>query len=115
MAIGLRLSTAELCRLAASRPAPRFYVTVREAVLLYKKYKNGTCCIRHEERKKMYSEIFARYENAMEKVSEANRRRLSKVIMGKILEQPAPSFYYNPISAAPLYYRFMSDKRMYDL
>jgi len=63
----------------------------------------------------MYAEIFARYENAMEKVSDANKRRLSKVIMGKVLEQPAPSFYYNNISAAPLYYRFMAEKRMYDL
>lgn len=112
---GLQLNTIELCKMAALQPAPRFYLEAKRAMKMYNLYKSGECCIRHEEKRKMFAEIFARYEKAMESVSENNKHRLSKTIMEKVLQQQAPSFYYDEDSAVKMYYRIMSDRRYYNI
>lgn len=105
------MPVADLCKLAASQQAPRFYIDARRALDKYSLYKKGMCRVRHEERRKMYAEIFARYEAMISRIPEANQRPYRKPFMEKVLSQPAPSFYFEDDSAVKLYYRYMSDRR----
>ena len=99
----------EICRLVALSPAPRFYVSVEEALRQYRRYKRtGQIDFPRQSTRKMYMEIFRRYEEALEKCG-ASCFKFS--IMNDILESQAPCFYMETSSAFKFYYRAMSHKR----
>ena len=105
---GLALKMTELCRLAANEPSPRFYVSTKTALCRYKRYKEGRCVIHNTEMRKMYAEIFTRYEKLMEICGGSV---FSSVLMERVLQESAPSFYLTPKSAVQFYYTAMAHKR----
>ena len=80
----------EVIEYAAKRKAPRFYVTFENArrfiSILARKKKLP---IINENKVAMYKEIFRRY---MQQVKDSNKR-YKYLILEKIIEEPAPSFY----------------------
>lgn len=80
----------EVIEYAAKRKAPRFYVTFENArrfiSILARKKKLP---IINENKIAMYKEIFRRY---MQQVKDSNKR-YKYLILEKIIEEPAPSFY----------------------
>ena len=80
----------EVIEYAAKRKAPRFYLTFENArrfiSILARKKKLP---IINENKVAMYKEIFRRY---MQQVKDCNKR-YKYIILEKIIEEPAPSFY----------------------
>ena len=101
--------------MAASLPAPRFYVDVETAMKEYNLYKNGLSCIRNKTRRRMYAEIFARYEKIAKVIAESGQTLSKRTIMANVLKQTAPSFYYSDNSAWKIYYYIMAKKRKFKL
>ena len=97
--------------MVAVMPAPRFYVNADEAMQQYYYYKKGRSCIRGIERRKMYAEIFIRFERKMELLKATGQRAIKIDTMESILTQEAPSFYYSSKSAAVVFYRTQLEKR----
>lgn len=92
----------------ANQAAPRFYVSLEQALIQYGLYKNGKSNICSVVRRQMYAEIFARVDSVIQ---------LSRGIMPYyaameiVLEQQAPSFYLNDTSAVIFYYNACKHKR----
>lgn len=108
---GLNYNLDTICKIIANSPAPRFYVGVSLAMLEYSRYKKGISAIRRAEARKMYAEIFARYEQLV-RIAVASGQIVRKYeTMRRVLEQEAPSFYYSDISALKTYYRFSQKRR----
>lgn len=104
---GLDYNITTICEMVAALPAPRFYVDVNEALLQYRDYRNGRSHIRGIERRKMYAEIFSRFERQMNALIATGQRAVQTRVMQNVLEQEAPSFYYERNTAAKTYYREM--------
>lgn len=111
IANGMIPKIADICKLAASQEAPRFYVDAKTALNQYSRYIKGKSCIRHPERRKMYADIFSRFDSMIRVLPKSSVRNYRYLFMEKVLEQPAPSFYFTEGSAIKLYYRYMQDNR----
>lgn len=99
--------------MAAAQPAPRFYVETHSALLQYKKFKNGTSNILFPEKRKMYAEIFARYESAMNALNNPTKRFYKHIVMEKVLSQPAPCFYLDESTAVKKFYQYTMERQLY--
>lgn len=108
---GLNYKMADICKMAAAMPAPRFYVDAITALRQYNKYRNGISSIHNDSKRKMYAEIFARYEKQMDLLRSTGQCAPKVDTMDKIVKQEAPSFYYEDGSAVIVYYRIMEKKR----
>lgn len=97
--------------MVAVQPAPRFYVDAATALIQYRDYKKGRSHIRGAERRKMYAEIFCRFERRMQALATTGQMAVQTDVMKSVLEQEAPSFYYDGNSAAKMYYREMLQAR----
>lgn len=111
---GISLPQGDICKMVAASPAPRFYIEPRKAVEHYKKYRDGVSKIRHPMKRKMYAEIFARYEAIMSQISKNNRHYFRIIVFEQVLKQPAPCFYLEENSAVKYYYKILYEKRLYN-
>ena len=105
---GFTFKTTELCKLAATQSAPRFYVSAKVALHQYNQYKAGKSILQRVEKRKMYAEIFSRFEKILQ-ISGSNICKSS--IREMVGTQEAPSFYLTPTSAVSIYYKAMNKKR----
>ena len=112
---GLNYKLRDICKLAASLPAPQFYVDVETAIKEYNLYEKGLSCVHNVTKRRMYAEIFARYEKIASTVADTGQIVNKRSIMAKVLQQPAPSFYYSDNSAWKSYYYIMSRRRRFKL
>jgi hypothetical protein len=97
---------SDVCQLVANSHAPRFYITTEKALEQYRSYVHGKSCVCNEEKRKMYAEIFSKFEYLM---SFTKGDYTMYDIMEIVLAQPASSFYIkDPVS---YYYRAMRWKR----
>jgi hypothetical protein len=101
--------TTDICKIVAKVSAPCFYVSLETALNQYWLYKRGKSNIRDEERRKMFAEIFVRYENLMEQSAGSIYQYAA---MELVLSQPAPSYYLADGSAVVFYYTARKKKRM---
>ena len=101
--------TTKVCIMVSRQPAPCFYVSLEQALYQYRLFKHGKSHIKNEERRKMYAEIFARFENLMDM---AGGEAYQYQIMDIVLQQEAPSFYLNEASALQFYYNAVKNKRI---
>lgn len=108
---GLNYRIYDICKIACAMPAPQFYVDAKTALRNYCKYRNGLSCIRSIEKRKMYAEIFSRYENMANVIISTGQTLRKTEVMESVLNQPAPSFYYDFESATKMYYYIMSRRR----
>jgi hypothetical protein len=76
-------------------------MSVEQALQQYRLFKRGESNIRNVERRKMFAEIFVRFEQLMR---ETQSKLFMYDAMCKVLSQPAPSFYLNDTSAILFYY-----------
>lgn len=93
----------------AKIPAPCFYVSLETAFYQYRLYKQGKSNIRDEERRKMFAEIFVRFENLM---SQTAGSMYMYAAMDEVLRQPAPSFYLTDGSAIVFYYNARKKRKL---
>lgn len=99
----------KLCALAATSPAPRFYVTPRHALDQYSDYKRtGSVCRNSQMAQEMYKCIFDMYEKVL---AENNGTEFKYSIMQNVLDSPAPSFFLSPSAAYAFYCNAMAYKR----
>ena len=92
----------------AKQAAPRFYVSLEQALRQYGLYKNGKSQINDVIKRQMYAEIFAR----VDKIISLSRGIMPRyAAMEIVLEQEAPSFYLNDTSAVLFYYNACRHKR----
>lgn len=108
---GLVYKIDDVCKLAASMHAPQFYTDTRTALKQYNLYLAGKSSIRNEVKRQMYAEIFARYENLVNTLHHTGQCVRKNAVMTKVLNQEAPSFYYDEGSALKMYYYAMTRKR----
>jgi hypothetical protein len=108
VSLNIAFRTKDVCKLVAQSKAPRFYVSLEEALYQYRLYVRGKSDIRCIERRKMYAEIFSRYEQLM---IASGGVAYQYDIMSAVLMQPAPSFYLSDSSAISFYYKAMKEKR----
>ena len=108
---GLTYKFEDICKMAAAMPAPRFYTDVPTALRQYNLYLKGKSCLHSVTKRKMYADIFARYERLVNTLEASGQHVCKHRTMEKVLEQPAPSFYYDDDSAMKIYYYAMSQKR----
>lgn len=101
----------DVCHLAANSPAPQFYVDAMTALRQYSFYQQGRSSIRSIATRKMYAEIFARYENIVNTLLASGQYVCKKEVMSRVLKQPAPSFYYEDGTALKMYYYILSKKK----
>jgi hypothetical protein len=101
--------TTDICKLVAKMSAPCFYVSLETAIGQYQLYKRGKSNIRDEERRKMFAEIFVRFENLMK---QASGSMYQYAAMELVLSQPAPSYYLADGSAIVFYYNARKKKRL---
>ena len=104
---GLSYGTPAICKIVAAGTAPRFYVYTHEAMWQYSQYQKGLSKIHSDSKRRMYAEIFARYEHLMNIAKASGQRAFKTEIMTRVLEQEAPSFYYEPGVAPQMYYRYI--------
>lgn len=104
----ITFKTTDICKVVAKTPAPCFYVSTEQALFQYWLYKNGKSDIRNEVRRKMYAEIFVRFEDLMKR---SGGSMYLYAAMEVILSQTAPCFYLNDSSAISFYYRAMEKKK----
>lgn len=108
---GLNYNIAAICKMVASLPAPRFYINSFEALKQYSLFKRGMSNIHSESRRRMYAEIFARFDNLTQVIKATGQKVSKSEIMKRVLSQEAPCFYYSDDSALKMYYRMMQRKR----
>lgn len=106
--------TTDICKMAAREPAKRFYIDAKTALEQYCKYRKGESMIQKNECRKMYAEIFSRFERIMTIKRVSGQKIVMHELMEEVLESEAPCFYYEEGSAVKMYYRFMSRKRERD-
>lgn len=95
--------------MASISAAPQFYVTPKQALYAYNKYKRtGTISASSEITRQMYLCIFGKYDAAL---AAGNGADFKYSIMQDVLESAAPSFFINPSVAFVFYYRAMAYKR----
>lgn len=104
----IEYKTNKVCSLVAQRPAPCFYVSIEQALYQYRLYKQGISNIRNSVRRRMYAEIFARFENILETTP---THKFQYEIMEMVLKQPAPCFYLDDYSALQFYYNAIKKRR----
>ena len=105
----LVMKTSDICKRVAENPAPRFYVSVDEALRQYRIFKRtGTLAFPRQSTRRMYAEIFRRYEEALEKYGSCS---FKFSIMSQVIQSQAPCFYLEPCTAFKFYYRAMYHKR----
>lgn len=102
------LKTTDICKLAAKTTAPSFYVSLETALHQYRQYKFGRSNIYDEQRRKMFAEIFVRFENLMK---EAAGSMYQYTAMEIVLSQPAPSYYMTDETAVYFYYTARRKRR----
>lgn len=87
---GIDMTRREICLLISCQPAPRFYVTLEYARRIINAEANGGSRTRatHTRRHAQHQEIYKRYKSLPPE--EQNNTGLAK-----ILNQPAPSFYFS--------------------
>lgn len=108
---GLFYKIADVCKMAASMSAPRFYIDPITALKQYNKYIHGNSNIHNDTRRKMYAEVFSRYEKKIG-ILKATGQIIRKIdAMESILNQQAPSFYYEDDSALKMYYYGLSKRK----
>lgn len=108
---GLNYRLKDICSVVAASHAPRFYIEEEEALEKYHSYLRGESAIRKENTRRMYAEIFSRYEHYM-KIAHASGQIFKKYeTMRRVLEQEAPSFYYDSNTALKTYYCFKNKLR----
>ena len=104
-----RANLSRICRRVATLSAPQFYITPKQALEQYNRYKHtGRIYCKNPHIRQMYIDIFERYE---QQVSNGDDD-FKYIIMQNVLSEPAPSFYINPNNAMTFYYRAMKYKRM---
>ena len=108
---GLNYNLAAICKVVASQPAPRFYINHFEACKQYRLYRQGRSNIHTDSRRRMYAEIFSRYEHLDAVARASGQRVIMEDLMRRVLEQEAPSFYYEENSALKTYYSVIQRKR----
>lgn len=97
------------CAITAQEPAPQFYITPKQALEFYSEYKRtGKIPASKSNIRQMYEDIFLRYTQKQEELGWAGVKYL---VMQEVLDEPAPSFYFNPKSAQQLYYKAVLLKR----
>lgn len=102
------INTTEICKIVAHNPAPCFYVSLEQALYQYRLYKQGRSNIKWIEKRKMYAEIFTRFEYLMEL---SGGKAYQYTVMEAVLNQEAPSFYLTDESAVYFYYNAMRKKK----
>lgn len=105
---GMTFKTVDICRMVANTAAPCFYVSLEQALLQYRLYRQGKSNIQNLVRRQMFAEIFVRFENLMK---ESNGGLFMCDAMNTVLEQPAPCFYLNDTSSVLFYYKARRKKR----
>lgn len=96
-----------VCAQAALLPAPRFYITPKQALEQYRYYKKyGNLSSLNNLTRQMYLEIFDRFDNICK-----NKKDFLYQCMQEVLNQQAPQFYINPDSAIAYYYRAINNQR----
>lgn len=100
--------TTDVCKMVANTAAPCFYVSLEQALLQYRLYKQGKSNIRSDVRRQMFAVIFMRFESLMKS---ANGGLYKYAAMSSVLEQPAPSFYLTDTSSVLFYYNARKKKR----
>lgn len=100
--------TTDICKDVAKQPAPCFYVTTEQALHQYRLYRKGQSNIKSIERRKMFAEIFTRFEYIMN-MSQGSLYQYAA--MDIVLSQEAPCFYLNDTSAVLFYYKARRNKR----
>lgn len=97
----------EVIEHAIKSEAPRFYVTFENArrfvSLLSRKKKLP---ITNENKLAMYKEIFRRYRQQVDD----SDRRYKYLILEKIIEEPAPSFYIDEETFRGIVYKALRDR-----
>lgn len=101
--------------MVASMPAPRFYINSETASRQYNRYKKGKSSIHEIEKRKMYAEIFARYENKIDILRKSGQKCFKQDIWDSILLQEAPSFYYSGMSSVVAYYKAIALIKKYKI
>lgn len=101
--------------MVAAMPAPRFYINAETASRQYNRYKRGVSNIHEVEKRKMYAEVFARYENKIRLLKESGQRCSKLDIWESILLQEAPSFYYSGMSSVVAYYKALALIKKYKI
>lgn len=98
---------SEIIEYAVKSEAPRFYVTFENArrfvSLLSRKKKLP---IVNENKLEMYKEIYRRY---MQQMKECNKR-YKYLILEKIIEEPAPSFYLEEETFRGIIYKTLRNR-----
>lgn len=107
---GLCYTIIDICRMAAAMPAPQFYIEPSKALWMYNLYLKGKSSIHSVPKRRMYAEIFSRYEHLVNIMRASGQRVCKREVMAKVVNQEAPSFYYGD-SAFRMYYYWMSKKR----
>ena len=99
----------EVIEMAVKSTAPRFYVTFENArryiSLMARKKKIP---IVNENKLKMYKEIYNRYIKRIKETSEHYRY----MILERIIEEPAPSFYLDAETFKGIVYKTLRERRM---
>lgn len=112
---GLNYTTTSICKIVADYPAPRFYVDYKNALVQYALYKKGQSNIHRDSKRRMYAEIFSRYEHLVNVAVSTGQKVVMSEIMTRVLEQEAPSFYYDGDASWKMYYRVMRNRRKYNI
>lgn len=94
--------------MVAKVPAPCFYVSAETAFYQYRLYKKGRSNIKDNERRKMFAEIFVRYENLLK---DSAGTMYKYAIMEAVLAQQAPSYYLTDETSIFFYYNARRKKR----
>lgn len=97
----------EVIEYAVRRKAPRFYVTFENArrfISLLSRKKRLP--IVNENKLEMYKEIYRRY---IKQVKESNKR-YKYLILEKIIEEPAPSFYLEEETFRGIIYKTLRNR-----
>ena len=97
----------KLCEMANNSGAPRYYVCAKPVLAIYCTWKKtNTLPITSDSLKKMYLEIFEKYENI---IQYKKVHGYSVEYMEYVLSQPASSFFID--NAVKFYYRAYTYKR----
>lgn len=108
---GLHYRLRDLCKITSQMPAPCFYVSASKALKVYSLYKQGKSKIHSASSRRMYADIFARFEILYNAYISSGQYVTKSFVMEKVLSQEAPSFYYEGDSAYMAYYKAADRKR----
>ena len=96
----------EIINLAASHPAPRFYVSYENARRYVSELERGKeLNLKVKHTIDMYKELHRRYVLLRKERREAGVRRINYTLLEEIIDSPAPSFYASSDGLRWLFYR----------